>query len=382
MVTLETQQLIASLYVAAFGRAPDKGGLAYWMSQMDAGLSFDGVVGSFLNSPEIAVLYGQSASDETFLKNLYVNVLNRNPDDGGAQYWQGRLADLGSRTDLVKEILSSIRVSAGNDHQLLQNKIDTGLHFADSVSGYNQSYAKAILSYVTSDPSSVDMARSVNNYFDQPPAPAAPPVPSSSAPTIALHEDTGASASDGITKNGVIDVALPLDFQTWSYSVDGGQTWIAGTGTSFELSEGSYLAGTVQARYLDSNGIQSLIASTSNPLVIDQTGPAYLGFTTSTTTITSSFPFPGETTVGRLLVNFDESIYTGTTGNTGFGFVGGGGAGFVNKGVIDGVLTIDANYSLAGATLNLILPVGIVVDAAGNSSQALGAEAGVTFSLV
>ena len=56
------------------------------------------------------------------------------------------------------------------------------------------------------------------------------------APSIALAMDTGSSASDGITSNGVVNVPLASDFETetdspdsWDYSTDGGGSYTVGT---------------------------------------------------------------------------------------------------------------------------------------------------------
>lgn len=171
MATVENQQLIASLYVAAFGRAPDKGGLAYWTAQMDAGLSFEDIVSSFLGSQEAGSLVSEGVSDQAFLSNLYGNVLSRVPDTSGALYWQGRLENLVNRTQLVMEYLSSISSSIGDDTKLLQNKVDFSLSFAASKSGDNVAYAKSLLGTITSDPNSVESAKSANASLDNPATP-------------------------------------------------------------------------------------------------------------------------------------------------------------------------------------------------------------------
>lgn len=83
----------------------------------------------------------------------------------------------------------------------------------------------------------------------------------------------------------------------------------------------------------------------------------------STAILPSGPPFFDDS--GRLLVDFNESIYTGGahdfivywfTGTT-------SSVGTQNKRVIDGHLTIDANCGFYGASLNLVLPLGIVTDA-------------------
>ena len=356
MATLATQQLITSLYVAAFGRAPDKGGLAYWSAQMDAGLSYDNVVYSFLSSPEAEVRYGKDVSEQTFLANLYSNVLNRAVDEGGAKYWQGRFNELGNRKDLVKEILSSINESSGADHQLLQNKVEVGLKFAASISGYDQSYAKSILNSVTNDPASVVTARYVNESYDNPPV-AAGPVTGS----LKLHEDTGISLIDGLTKNGMMDVSFLNGAPSWEYSVNNGNSWTVGNGVSFTLAQGSFAAGQVQIRFDETPGVQKVVSS-SDGYVVDTTAPI-LG------SISSDQAGQGGTTA-RLGFGYTETIYSGPVKSFEFAFKSFPGSVVLNQiSVAASTIYFDAENLTGNKSVALILPSGIVTDAAGNSSE-------------
>lgn len=92
------------------------------------------------------------------------------------------------------------------------------------------------------------------------------------APTLALAQDTGVSASDGISRDGQIILDGLEAGATWAYSLDSGSTWAAGSGNTFGLAEGSYAAGAVRARLTDAAG------NTGGPglagaLVIDTTAP-------------------------------------------------------------------------------------------------------------
>jgi hypothetical protein len=75
-----------------------------------------------------------------------------------------------------------------------------------------------------------------------------------SAPSLALASDTGASNSDGITQAGTVDVTGVEAGASWEYSTDNGSSWNAGTGSSFTLAAGVYLAGQVQLRQTDAAG--------------------------------------------------------------------------------------------------------------------------------
>lgn len=73
------------LYQAAFNRAPDQGGLSYWLDKMDDGLSLATTAQNFLNSAENLARYG-ALTDIQFVQQLYANVLHREPDAGGLAF--------------------------------------------------------------------------------------------------------------------------------------------------------------------------------------------------------------------------------------------------------------------------------------------------------
>ncbi|MBZ2206688.1 FG-GAP-like repeat-containing protein [Massilia soli] len=96
------------LYQAAFDRAPDTGGLGYWMKQMDGGASLAGVAAGFVNSKEFADLYGgNNPTAELFVEKLYTNVLHRKPDAGGYEYWVKVVKDGAPKADVLAAISES-----------------------------------------------------------------------------------------------------------------------------------------------------------------------------------------------------------------------------------------------------------------------------------
>ena len=81
------------LYNAAFARFPDSDGLEYWIDQFSSGRNTRRVVAqSFLGSAEFTEKYGSNVSDETYVNNLYKNVLGRDADTEGLNYWVGNLS--------------------------------------------------------------------------------------------------------------------------------------------------------------------------------------------------------------------------------------------------------------------------------------------------
>jgi Domain of unknown function (DUF4214)/RTX calcium-binding nonapeptide repeat (4 copies) len=77
------------LYQASFDRVPDQGGLGYWISALDNGFGLAGVALSFIHSAEFQATYGalDTLSNQQFITLLYANVLDRAPDQGGLDYW-------------------------------------------------------------------------------------------------------------------------------------------------------------------------------------------------------------------------------------------------------------------------------------------------------
>ncbi|MFG6666888.1 Ig-like domain-containing protein [Halomonas sp. HNIBRBA4712] len=94
-----------------------------------------------------------------------------------------------------------------------------------------------------------------------------------------------------ITNDATVDVDGILDGATWEYSINGGTTWLAGTGASFELPEGSYAAGTVQVRQTDGAGNVSTPARVG-AVVIDLTAPE-----SPTATLADESPITNDGTV-------------------------------------------------------------------------------------
>lgn len=79
---------LVRLYHATFDRSSDKGGVGYWASKLAKGeMTFAEVAASFMESDEFKEKYGDNLSNEDFIRLLYENVLNREPDEEGLAYW-------------------------------------------------------------------------------------------------------------------------------------------------------------------------------------------------------------------------------------------------------------------------------------------------------
>ncbi len=86
-------QYVTDLYNTFFNRAPDAGGLAYWVGQLGSGQSRSIVMYDFLFSSEFNVfmtgLFGNTTSraEVYAVGDFYRGILNRLPDNSGFAYW-------------------------------------------------------------------------------------------------------------------------------------------------------------------------------------------------------------------------------------------------------------------------------------------------------
>jgi hypothetical protein len=146
---------VAKLYVATFNRAPDAAGLDYWVYK--SGLEIEQIAQSFFDQPETQTLYPSSTTDRDFIKSVYYNLFNRDPDTAGWDYWEHQL-NIGafSKNRFIEAVINGAQ---GNDILILNNKTIVGLAFADA--GLNDTTdAKEIMLGITDEEETVTDALS------------------------------------------------------------------------------------------------------------------------------------------------------------------------------------------------------------------------------
>ncbi len=155
------------LYIATFGRVGDANGLKYWANiENDTGkvsgfTTMEQIASSFFDQPETKALY-EGKSNEALIKAIYLNVLGREGEQAGIDYWTGEL-DKGHFTR-GEAILAIINGTKGTDATLLNNKLEVGKAYYDA--GLNDAeFAKTVIKDVTSDPKSVDAAKLLIDHY-------------------------------------------------------------------------------------------------------------------------------------------------------------------------------------------------------------------------
>lgn len=134
-------QKVIELYVAFFKRVPDADGMAYWISEMNAGKSITQIADAFYNAglafPELTGFTPQLTNTD-FVNLIYRNVLGRvdGADAEGLAYWTGKLADgSATKSSLVIDILFGAHSFKGDATfgwvaDLLDNKIAVAKTFS------------------------------------------------------------------------------------------------------------------------------------------------------------------------------------------------------------------------------------------------------------
>jgi hypothetical protein len=101
------------LYQAAFNRAPDSGGLGFWINAMDKGATLASIASGFVNSDEFKLAYGAAPSNKALVTQFYQNILHRAPESGGLDFWVGVLDGNTSKAEVLAAISESAENQAG-----------------------------------------------------------------------------------------------------------------------------------------------------------------------------------------------------------------------------------------------------------------------------
>ncbi len=97
---------VSRLYAAYLGRGPDAAGLAFWSQRRADGMSLRDVSAAFAASSEFIDTFGQ-LDDGEFVDLVYDRVLGRAPDAAGRAYWVAELGATGDRGGVMAEFSES-----------------------------------------------------------------------------------------------------------------------------------------------------------------------------------------------------------------------------------------------------------------------------------
>ncbi len=185
-------------------------------------------------------------------------------------------------------------------------------------------------------------------------------------PSIALAVDTG-TGDDGITSNGLVDVAGLVEGATWKHTIKGetGDALLASSVTSFTLPEGVYAAGEVRV-------VQTVLGTDSPPafnlgeITVDTTVPTANFGTIAAGVIGTAQDH--EITFSEEVTGVDSTDFTATGATTVDNVAGAGG-------------TYTITFTPGSETFTLTLAAGSVTDIAGNAAPTATATGTATVAL-
>jgi len=106
-------QTVEFMYEAAFGRAPDAGGLTTWVGALKGGMSLNAMAQAFVSSTEFANAT-QGMSHRQLVDYMYETALHRQADPTGETSWTIYLDNGGSAADLLVQFEQSQELQLAN----------------------------------------------------------------------------------------------------------------------------------------------------------------------------------------------------------------------------------------------------------------------------
>jgi hypothetical protein len=164
-----TKLEVTELYVATFNRAPDATGLNFWVN---SGATIEEIAEIFFMLPETQNKYPEGTTDEEFVTTIYQNVFGRDPEADGLAFWVGE-GGLGGGVPRSEMILTVIGGAQGTDADVLANKTEVGLYYADELGIDTPAGEPFLLDGVTDDEATVVAAKAA---ADELVVPVEPPV--------------------------------------------------------------------------------------------------------------------------------------------------------------------------------------------------------------
>ena len=141
-----TEDFVESLYTEFLGRASDAEGKAFWNSLL-ATTSKEAVLAQFKaailaagqTDPSNADYQGLIATNKAFVQALYTNLLGREADAEGLEFWANALTSGTSRGDLLAQFTAAAMASGADndDYQAITAKLAVADAFSAKFSAFN-----------------------------------------------------------------------------------------------------------------------------------------------------------------------------------------------------------------------------------------------------
>ncbi|AVT82969.1 DUF4214 domain-containing protein [Rhodopseudomonas palustris] len=254
-MALSNTDLITELYIGYFNRAPDPAGLQYWLDGMSKGVTFSQIADQFAKSSESTAIYPyltlpNVVSPDSFINQVYQNVLGRPAEPAGLAYWKAALqSGVVTTGGFISTIIETVNKQSGTaDALTLQHKLTVAEYYTTQIATNNipfaQADAKAALAGVDSTDASVALGKATVDATVQ-----------GGPPGVTFPLTTGADVFVGTAASDTINGGLTDSFSAFD-NIDGG----GGNDTLNVLTTASTVPGGVTVKNVENININTTAA--------------------------------------------------------------------------------------------------------------------------
>ena len=172
-LTPEDFRTFVEIYIAYFDRAPDAVGLYFWGTVLAKGqLTLEQIADDFFTQPETQATYPDLSNNTLFAQEVYQNVLGRDFDAAGLNFWVGALdGGFVTKSQFILELLDGVDAPAqpgdsaetiaqrALDAQYLETKTDLGIYYSVILGMSDVEDARDAMALFTGSAASVTAAR-------------------------------------------------------------------------------------------------------------------------------------------------------------------------------------------------------------------------------
>ncbi len=137
-ITIAMRTQVSQLYVSLFGRAPDAEGMGFWASAMADGMSMARVAQEMYNTAPARDYYPTAATNREIISIFYLNVLGREADAGGLDFWTREMDLAATKGDVFAKLLNNVVNYNGSDadglksQSLFLNKVAVAQYYGEN----------------------------------------------------------------------------------------------------------------------------------------------------------------------------------------------------------------------------------------------------------
>lgn len=137
-ITIAMRTQVSQLYVSLFGRAPDAEGLGFWASALADGMTMARLAQEMYNTAPARDYYPTAATNREIVATFYLNVLGREADAGGLDFWTREMDMAATKGDVFAKLLNNVVNYTGSDaaglksQALFLNKVAVAQYYGEN----------------------------------------------------------------------------------------------------------------------------------------------------------------------------------------------------------------------------------------------------------